>query len=909
MPFPGAADGYASGFVFFCRVVIFTAIRRLRAFDFYQTMCYIHSVKECPPPTGGKGRNVMRKRLCAIDGNSLMHRAFYALPPMNGPEGQPTNAVYGFLGMLIRIVQDYVPDMLAVAFDMHGPTFRHAVYEEYKAGRRATPEDLRPQFPLLRRALQEMGIACLEAETYEADDILGTLARLCAEQDVQVFLFTGDKDALQLVSADTTVVLTQKGVSETVEYTPEHMMEVYGFTPDKITDLKGLMGDSSDNIPGIAGVGEKTALKLLAEYGTLENVLTHAGDIKGKLGEKVAAGREQAAFSKKLATIVPQAPIEAQLIRYSFAGFDGRALDAVASLGMNTLSARIKKLVPEVRQSVTQTQVPKEVVRDIPRLTEIAAALQGETAVLLSENSLNLSDGQTEYEVPLRQTLLDDGLGQDEALSAIAGLLAGSAPKVLHDIKTWLGLLSARNISLAHTDFDVMIGEYLLEPMQGNGVADILQRYRGGAVDTPACALLLISHTQRELLEQNGMRKLYDDIEHPLIFTLYNMESRGFRVDADMLTQLGGDFNVRIEELVQRIWDAAGGSFNINSPKQLGEVLFERLGLPVIKKTKSGWSTDISVLEQLLDKHKIVAWIIEYRQLAKLKSTYVDALVPLAQSGRVHTTFNQALTATGRISSSEPNLQNIPVRSDMGRLIRKAFVAEDDGHVLVDADYSQIELRVLAHMADDSGMQRVFQAGGDIHRQTAAEVFGVPPQEVTAQMRSAAKAVNFGIVYGISDFGLANQLGIDRKTAREYIDKYLKTYAGVDAFMKHMVSQGKEQGYVTTLFGRRRPLPELKSSNYNTRSFGERVAMNAPIQGTAADIIKLAMVKVDQALIQGGYRSKLILQVHDELIVDALKSEADKVAGMLKSIMEGVAQMKVPLQADVSQGNSWYEAK
>ncbi|MDD4797460.1 MAG: DNA polymerase I [Eubacteriales bacterium] len=851
----------------------------------------------------------MRKRLCAIDGNSLMHRAFYALPPMNGPDGQPTNAVYGFLGMLIRIVQDYAPDMLAVAFDMHGPTFRHAVYEDYKAGRRATPEDLRPQFPLLRTVLAQMGIASLEAETYEADDILGTLSRLCAEQGVQAFLFTGDKDALQLVSDDTTVVLTQKGVSETVEYTPEYLMQVYGFTPDKITDLKGLMGDSSDNIPGIAGVGEKTALKLLGEYGTLENVLSHAQDIKGKLGEKVVAGTQQAEFSKRLATIVPRAPIDERLSRYGFAGFDGRALDAVASLGMNSLAARIKKLVPDVQPSVAQTQVAKEVVRDIPRLIEIAAALRGETAVLLAADSLNLSDGHTEYQAPLRQTLLDDALDPDEALRAVGGLLQGDAPKVLHDIKAWLKLLDQRGIGLANAHFDVMIGEYLLEPMQGNGVDDILQRYRGGAVDAPACALLQISHAQRALLEERGMRELYDDIEHPLIFTLYNMERRGFRVDAAMLQQLGGDFNTRIEELARRIWDAAGGPFNINSPKQLGEVLFERLGLPAVKKTKSGWSTDISVLEQLLDKHEIAAWIIEYRQLAKLKSTYVDALVPLAQSDRVHTTFNQALTATGRISSSEPNLQNIPVRSDMGRLIRKAFVAGDADHVLVDADYSQIELRVLAHMADDAGMQAVFRAGGDIHRQTAAEVFGVAPADVTAQMRSAAKAVNFGIVYGISDFGLANQLGIDRKTARAYIDKYLMTYAGVDAFMKRMVTQGREQGYVATLFGRRRPLPELKSSNYNTRSFGERVAMNAPIQGTAADIIKLAMVKVDQALLDGGYRSRLILQVHDELIIDAVKSEADEVAQMLKRIMEGVAQMKVPLQADVSSANSWYEAK
>ncbi|MDD3243059.1 MAG: DNA polymerase I [Eubacteriales bacterium] len=852
----------------------------------------------------------MSRRLAAIDGNSLMHRAFYALPHMTAPDGQPSNAVYGFLGMLLRIVQDYQPDLLAVAFDMHGPTFRHEVYEEYKAGRRATPEDLRPQFPMLKEALAQMGVPCLEAPTFEADDILGTLARLSVQQGVQAFLFTGDKDALQLVSDSTTVVLTQKGVSETVEYDPARMQEVYGFTPEKITDLKGLMGDSSDNIPGIAGVGEKTALKLLADYGSLEGVLSHAGEIKGKLGEKVRAGEAQARFSQKLATIVPHAPIEEQLDRYAFAGMGDGALDAVTRLGMGSLAARIQKMAPAARLStVEQEKIERTDVQSAQELADAAGTLTGDTAVLLTGTHLYLANGEREYAVRLRQTLLDEGLDLDEALGALKAFFAADTPKVLHDIKSWLHLLDARDMALRAAVFDVMIGEYLLEPMQDNGQEAILQRYVGGEPENPGAALLRVSGSQRKSLDEKGMRGLYDDMEHPLIFVLFRMEQVGFRVDPSILSELGSAFNTRIEELVQRIWQAAGGQFNINSPKQLGEVLFERLGLPAGKRTKSGWSTDASVLEQLLDQHEIVAWILEYRQLAKLKSTYVDALVPLAAAGRVHTTLNQAVTATGRISSSEPNLQNIPVRGEMGRQIRKAFVAADEEHILVDADYSQIELRVLAHMAGDPGMQAAFLSGGDIHRQTAAEVFGVPPEEVTSQMRSSAKAVNFGIVYGISDFGLANQLSISRATAHEYIQKYLHTYAGVDGFMKEMVERGKTQGYVSTLLGRRRPLPELKSSNYNTRSFGERVAMNAPIQGTAADIIKLAMVRVDQALAEHGLKSRLVLQVHDELIIDTLRSEEAQVAALLKDTMENVMKMDVPLRADVSTGKSWYDAK
>ena len=853
------------------------------------------------------------KKLIAIDGNSLMHRAYYALPSMTNKAGTPTGAVYGFMSMLVKLIA-YEPDYLLVAFDMHGPTFRHEMYAEYKAGRRATPEDLRPQFPILQELLRAMHITVCECESYEADDILGTFSRIANREGVDALLVTGDRDALQLITPQTHVLLTKKGITETVEYDEARLMEDYGLTPARMPDLKGLMGDNSDHIPGIPGVGEKTALTLLKKYETLEGVLSHAEDEKGALREKLLKNGDLARMSYTLGVIDTAAPVTTALADCAFKPEAmANGLPLMQTLELRSLIARMPQGgTRQLEQPPAMQEIETVPVRDEAALREVAAAVQSakQMALYLGDTLYVAADAKKQYAMVLEATLLDAGLDAARVYEALRDPLEDAAcQKLLFDAKAMEHTLARHGIALTGVTFDAMLADYLLHAIHPT---DSLSALCGETLHAQPGASVLF--TLRDMMERQmqtqGMTALYRDMELPLSHVLFTMEEAGFAVDAQQLNALGTQFGARIGDVEKEIYALAGEPFNILSPKQLGAVLFEKLGLPVQKKTKSGYSTDAEVMEKLMEQHAIVPLVTEYRFLCKLKSTFVDALIAKASQGdgRIRSSFNQNVTATGRISSTEPNLQNIPVRTELGREIRRAFIASP-GCILVDADYSQIELRLLAHMSGDAGMIEAFRAGDDIHTRTASEVFGVPLQAVTKQQRSAAKAVNFGIVYGISDFGLARNLGISRKTAGEYIAMYLERYPGVQAYMKKSVEDGKAQGYVCTLMGRRRELPEIRSANFNTRAFGERVALNMPIQGTAADIIKLAMVRVYEALKENGLQARLILQVHDELIVDAPIAEAETVKAILKDRMQDILALSVPLIADIETGYSWYDAK
>ncbi len=854
------------------------------------------------------------KQLIAIDGNSLMHRAYHALPPMTTRAGVPTGALHGFLSMLLKLIERN-PDYLVVAFDMHGPTFRHEQFDAYKAGRKETEDDLRTQFPLLKELLVKMGIAVCETPRYEADDILGTFARKCEAEGIDTLLVTGDRDALQLIDDHTHVLMTKKGISETIEFDRDVLKEQYGLEPDRMRDLKGLMGDNSDNIPGISGVGEKTAMKLLEEYGTLENVLAHASEIKGKMGEKVASGAESARMSYQLGTICTTAPIPLSIEDCKFQPDSiGGAHGMLMDLEMRGLAARIGgEGVPE---AAAKADVPAAQRVELDSIEAVLEAIQKASPVRV----LAIDAGTTVqfafstnvyYEIVQGADLFCTPIDEKQLYMAFQPILEDSECEMLaFDTKRLRHLLDKFGISLKARVFDAMIADYLLDATRpATSFAMLCERFC--ANQKPNAALLFsLKETMLSDLSDANMTKLYTDMELPLAGVLYEMEREGFRVDRDILSQLQAQFNDQSESLAKQIYESTGETFNILSPKQLGEVLFEKLGLPTGKKNKSGFSTDADTLESLTDRHPAIPMILEYRFITKLKSTFVDGLLNLvsAENDRIRTQFNQCVTATGRISSTEPNMQNIPVRTQQGREIRKAFIASE-GNVLVDADYSQIELRLLAHISGDEGMIAAFNSGKDIHRTTASEVFRVPFAEVTSEQRSAAKAVNFGIVYGISDFGLARNLDIPVKRASEYIKLYFDRYPGVKSYLEKSVEDAKRTGYAVTMFERRRSMLELKSSNYNTRSFGERVAMNMPIQGTAADIIKLAMVKVSQILKERGLKTKLILQVHDELIFDVPKAEADEVVLLVHECMEQVAHLSVPLDADVKVGHSWYETK
>lgn len=855
----------------------------------------------------------MEKRLFLLDGNSLINRAFYALPPLTSRRGEPTNAVYGLTTMLLRLQEDYQPDQILVAFDVSGPTFRHVQFTEYKAQRRPMPDDLRSQIPLMKELLDKMGIQRLELEGFEADDLIGTAAKQAEQAGYRVFIVTGDRDAFQLISPQTTVLFTRRGITETEVVDEDALRKHYGLSPQQIIDLKGLMGDSSDNIPGVPGVGEKTALKLLETYGSLEEVYAHLDEIKGKLQSRLREYKDQAFLSKELATIRCSAPIAIDLDRKQTMD-DAAVREMFQDLDFKSLLARLPQ---GERQAPAVISVKTGWDLDLTRLgagdwEEFLSELKAHQDVYLNcpegRAELLVRTGEKNWAVP-KGLLLER---REELITALAAprIYAVGSKEILH----LLGPESPVDIG-----FDLELALYCLDPEKRWDLASIAHYFKleAPAVEPPApdyqAAMLQVLQRIAPLVEErlktDDLWFVYREIELPLAAVLAEMEAHGVLVDRGKLKTISHDLQVALDQLSGLIYAEAGEEFNINSPKQLGTILFDKLGLPVLKRTKTGPSTSAEVLEELSD-HPIVAHVLEYRQVAKLKSTYADALGELISpaTGRLHTTFNQTVTATGRLSSTHPNLQNIPVRTEAGRRIREAFVVPD-GFYLVSADYSQIELRLLAHLSRDEALCEAFRSGADIHIQTASEVFGVPKEEVTDEQRSAAKAINFGIVYGISSFGLAKGINLTRAQAQEYIDSYFLRYPGVKKFLDGAVEQGRREGYVQTLFGRRRYLPNLKSRNFALRSFAARTAMNSPIQGSAADIIKLAMLRVRRALKEEGLQSRLLLQVHDELVLEVLEGELEATARLLKREMEQVWELAVPLVVDVYYGKNWRDVQ
>lgn len=862
-----------------------------------------------------------RNRLIVIDGNSLMHRAFYALPPLTTKKGVQTGAVYGFVNMLFKLIEDYKPDFIGVAFDRKAPTFRHKTYEDYKGTRQKTPEDLIPQFDILKKLLNLMDIPIYEKDGYEADDILGTFARIAKEKSLECLLVTGDRDVLQLVDDNTTVLITKKGISDIQKFDIAEVKKEYGLSPAQIVDMKALMGDSSDNIPGVPSVGEKTAIKLLKSYNTLEGVYDNIDNMKkSRVRDNLITYKDQAVLSRDLATIYNNVPVDIDISECCFSIPDSPELrDMLIELEFNTILEKLDLTMGKAMENAKNKIRDKKTIciSTKEKLNKFVQDIEqkGEVGILLTDEVLSLAfeDGLV-YNIELSKDLIEQGIRLHDVLVILKPIFESSTlNKITYDGKELIIKLQKLDIKLNSFTFDIFIAAYLLDATQEKyELKRLMYDYLNLDVAiVDAADLLILARAMETALKDKDMFELYRDIEHPLIEVLAHMEIVGFKADRDILIKLGEEFEDKIKKLTDEIYEMAGEEFNINSPKQLGVILFEKLKLPVIKKTKTGYSTDIEVLEELRSCHPIAQKVIDYRQVMKLKSTYIDGLLNMIDNGdgRIHSSFNQTVTATGRISSTEPNLQNIPIRTDMGRQIRKVFVASGEDYILVDADYSQIELRVLAHMSGDPTFIEAFLNNEDIHTRTAAEIFGIPIEEVTEKQRNDAKAVNFGIIYGISDYGLAKNLNISREKAKEYIDSYFARYPKVKEYMDETIEKAKEDGYVTTLMGRRRYLPELKSRNYNIRSFGERVAMNMPIQGTAADIIKKAMNSVYYALKEGGYRSQLVLQVHDELIIDAYISELEAVKKIVKEKMENAIELVVPLVVDIGEGYSWYDAK
>ena len=842
-------------------------------------------------------------KLLILDGNSVINRAYFGVKPLTTRDGLYTHAVFGFLNILERMQKEEQPDAVAVAFDLHGPTFRHQRYDGYKAPRHPMPEELAQQMPIMKQVLQAMSIPIYECQGWEADDVIGTVGKICSNNAWQCVIVTGDRDSLQLIDDHVNVklIISKPGQTTATLYTQELFRQEYGFEPKKLIDLKALMGDSSDNIPGVAGVGPKTAKELLAKFGSLDGVYAHLEDasIRPKLREKLEAGRDNAYLSYELATIVPEAPID-------FAPEDAL-------------------LQPYHKQELYQLFQKLEFVRLIDKYGlrgEDCPAPAGVTPIVRLSKADTLPDTLSEcaiYFAPDGSL----GLAWQGGVCALTPMevqmapihLESDAALVLHDAKSTRHHMQDMGISCPRVAFDTALAAYDLNPSQSDyPVSKLATTFLGLSVedgDAAGCAeaVWLLRQPLRQELTRCGMEKLYDEIELPLCDVLFKMECRGIAIDREQLSAFGRMLSSHIADCEALIYSYAEGTININSPKQLGELLFDKLGLPPVKKTKTGYATNADVLEKLKEKHPIIPAILDYRMLAKLKSTYADGLMKeIKEDGRIHTTFQNLVTATGRLSSTEPNLQNIPVRTDLGAEIRKMFVPRP-GCVLVDADYSQIELRVLAHIADDKTMQQAFCSGEDIHTATAAQVFRVDKSQVTPLQRRHAKAVNFGIVYGISEFSLAEDIGVSRYEAREYIDNYLATYHGVRDYMKNIVAEARETGYTTTLYGRRRYIPELKSSNFNIRQGAERIALNTPIQGSAADLIKLAMIRVENALNRRYPQAKLLLQVHDELIVECPEDIAEAVADLVSTEMEQVAALRVPLTAEAKYGKSWYDAK
>ena len=848
--------------------------------------------------------------LMILDGNSIVNRAFYGVRPLTAPDGTPTNAVYGFLAILQRLLDEQKPDALCVSFDMKAPTFRHRACESYKAQRKPMPEELAVQMPLLKETLDAMGIRRYEQEGYEADDILGTVSVLCEKAGWDCTVVTGDKDSLQLITGHTSVchVKSRMGQTETILYTPARFMEEYGFAPKKMIDLKALMGDASDNIPGVPGVGEKTAMELIRRFGSVEEI--YAGletlEIKDGVRKKLADGEESARQSFWLATILCEVPMafrpEDNLWDRSYRP---ELFALFKRLGFQRFIEKWNLAPPAEEPASPATDSLPCVELDGSGLGECLSALQSAQLVAVLPldglDRLELCDGQTVW-------IAAWGNCGDAYNAFLETLFSAKVTKASHNLKNLMTLLLREKLSLDGFVFDTALAGYLLDATENDYALERLSVRYLGQERSGAGAVAALYGPLRDRLHELGMAELYETAELPLCRVLAEMEHIGFYVDRKALYDFGESLNDRIAQLQQSIWTHAGREFNILSPKQLGEVLFEELMLPSGKKTKTGWSTNADVLEKLRGKHPIVDEILEFRMLTKLKSTYAEGLLKVIEDdGRIHTKFQMTVTATGRLSSAEPNLQNIPVRKELGAQLRRMFVASP-GMTLVDADYSQIELRLLAHISGDTAMQQAFLSGEDFHSVTASQVFDLPLDEVTPVLRSRAKAVNFGIVYGISAFSLAQDIGVFPSEAKEYMDAYLAKYSGVRAYMKQIVEQAKADGYVSTLYGRRRYLPELKSSNFNMRAFGERVALNMPIQGTAADIIKLAMVGVFRRLKEEKLQARLILQVHDELIVECPEEEAERVRELLRWEMEHTAQLSVPLLAEAHIGHSWAEA-
>ena len=851
-------------------------------------------------------------KLMILDGNSIVNRAFYGVRPLNAPDGTPTNAVYGFLAILQRMLDEQKPEAVCVCFDLKVPTFRHKACDFYKAQRKPMPEELAVQMPLLKETLDAMGIRRYEIEGYEADDILGTAAAVCEKSGWDCVLVTGDKDSLQLVSDTTSVcnVKTVRGQTETILYTPESFHAEYGFAPAQMVDLKALMGDSSDNIPGVPGIGEKTALDLVRRYGTVDKIYSSLAelDIKDGVRKKLTEGEDSARQSYWLATIVRDVPLsfkpEENIWNNSYTP---ELYGVMKRLGFKRFIDKwgLTESESVPTEADTSEKLKEQIVSDEAGMDALIAAVRKAKRIAIVPtdglDAVEICDGETVY----RAQWSVAGGKYNELLSTV---FSAEVKKLGHNIKDLMGLLMKDKLPVEGFTFDTALAAYLLDANDGDySLPRISAKYLNRELDG-AQAIFELYSVLDEKLDELGMTKLYYEVELPLCRVLADMEASGFYVDRKALYDFGESLNDGIAQMQAGIWAHAGHEFNINSPKQLGEVLFEELMLPSGKKTKSGWSTNADVLEKLRDKHPIIGEILEYRMLTKLKSTYADGLLKvIAPDGRIHTNFQMTVTATGRLSSTEPNLQNIPVRKKLGAQIRKMFVASP-GKVLVDADYSQIELRLLAHISGDKAMQEAFLSREDFHTVTASRVFGVPLDEVTPALRSRAKAVNFGIVYGISAFSLAQDIGVYPSEAKAYMEAYLDKYHGVRDYMKSIVEKAKADGYVDTLFARRRYLPELKSANFNVRSFGERVALNMPIQGTAADIIKIAMVNVHRRLAEEGLEAKLILQVHDELIVECPDSEAERVKEILTYEMENAAALSVPLTVDAHIGHSWAEA-
>ena len=848
------------------------------------------------------------EKLVLLDSNSLLNRAFYALPPMSSVDGKPTNAVYGYINMLLKIISEAKPTHIIATFDLKAPTFRKKMYEGYKAQRKPMPEELAAQLPLIKEVLTGMKIPIITLEGYEADDLIGTIAKKCPFETIIV---TGDRDSLQLISDTTKVWLTKKGITEIVEYDITRLAED-GLTPKGVIDLKSLMGDTADNIPGVAGVGEKTAKTLLATYGNLDGVYAHIDEIKGKLQEKLIQDKDMAYLSYDLATINVDSPIEIDFDNCKISDYiNSDSIVIFKNLNFKSIVSRFSDISSDSAEQESEKQVitiEKNEIEEIAEFEKLMQKLEKQSLIsVYVDSDIEIFANNKCYLLKTSQDLLGSGIDFYDIASGINKLLENENIKViLFDAKT--NFYQLRTEKAVNVE-DLALKVYLLDANRNyKKVEEVLQDYSIES-DSVSYSLYLLNDIVDEKMQKLGLVDLYKNIELPLVNVLYEMEKTGVRVDINLLDELRVQFVDIITDLTNKIISYNNNeSFNINSPKQLGEFLFNKLGLKHGKKTKTGFSTNVEVLESLRGSHPVIEYILKYREISKLLSTYIDGLKPLIIGGRVHTIFKQTVTATGRLSSTEPNLQNIPVRKEVGRELRKMFIASENCKIVC-ADYSQIELRLMAHFSGDENLIKAFNDGLDVHKFTASRAFGVPFEMVSSDMRRRAKAINFGIIYGISSFGLSNDIGMSPYEAKQFIDKYFEMYPKVKQYMDSNVEFAKQNGYISTLAGRIRYIPEINVTNYQTRSFGERIAMNMPLQGSASDIIKMAMIEVQNNLKKEGLKAKLVLQVHDELLIDCPNEEVEKVQSILKLSMENVVNLKVRLDVDISVGNNWLEAK